>query len=203
MARVEELRKAGAKYVFLKTGAYRPADLARAVKFASKAKLDLLTVDGAGGGTGMSPWRMMNEWGIPPVEICVADLQVCPPAGRAGEYVPDIAFAGGMTFEDQIFKALALGAPYVKAVGMARGPLAAAMVGKTIGKRDRGGADPGLRRAVRQLPRGDFRHLAGAQDEIRRSVRRRSRAAPSASIPTSSASTRASASSWPGIASSP
>jgi hypothetical protein len=28
--RVEELRKAGAKYVFLKTGAYRPADLARA-----------------------------------------------------------------------------------------------------------------------------------------------------------------------------
>jgi hypothetical protein len=50
--RVEELRKAGAKYVFLKTGAYRPADLARAVKFASKYRIDLLTVDGAGGGTG-------------------------------------------------------------------------------------------------------------------------------------------------------
>jgi hypothetical protein len=30
-ARVEELRSAGAKYVFLKTGAYRPADLARAI----------------------------------------------------------------------------------------------------------------------------------------------------------------------------
>jgi len=55
--RVEELRKAGAKYIFLKTGAYRPADLARAVYFSSKYKLDLLTVDGAGGGTGMSPWR--------------------------------------------------------------------------------------------------------------------------------------------------
>jgi len=63
MKRVEELRKIGAKYVFLKTGAYRPADLARAVKYASKAKIDLLTVDGAGGGTGISPWRMMNEWG--------------------------------------------------------------------------------------------------------------------------------------------
>ncbi|OGL46655.1 MAG: glutamate synthase, partial [Candidatus Schekmanbacteria bacterium RBG_13_48_7] len=62
--RVEELRKAGAKYVFLKTGAYRPADLARAIAFSSKYKIDLLTVDGAGGGTGMSPWRMMNEWGI-------------------------------------------------------------------------------------------------------------------------------------------
>ncbi len=67
--RVEELRNAGAKYVFLKTGAYRPADLARAVAYASKYKIDLLTVDGAGGGTGMSPWRMMNEWGVPPVEL--------------------------------------------------------------------------------------------------------------------------------------
>ena len=55
--RVEELRRAGAKYIFLKTGAYRPADLARAVLFATKYKLDLLTVDGAGGGTGMSPLR--------------------------------------------------------------------------------------------------------------------------------------------------
>ena len=49
--------------------------------------------------------------------------------------MPDICFAGGITFEDQIYKALALGAPDVKAIGMARGPLAAAMVGKTIGKR--------------------------------------------------------------------
>jgi hypothetical protein len=67
--RVEELRKAGAKYVFLKTGAYRPADLARAIAWSSKYKIDMLTVDGAGGGTGMSPWRMMNEWGMPPVEL--------------------------------------------------------------------------------------------------------------------------------------
>ncbi len=43
--RVDELRKAGAKYVFLKTGAYRPADLARAIAYASKFKIDLLTVD--------------------------------------------------------------------------------------------------------------------------------------------------------------
>jgi len=43
LARVEELRKAGAKHVTLKTGAYRPADLARAVKFSSLAKIDYLT----------------------------------------------------------------------------------------------------------------------------------------------------------------
>ncbi len=44
----------GAKHISLKTGAFRPTDLARALKFCSKAKVDLLTVDGAGGGTGMS-----------------------------------------------------------------------------------------------------------------------------------------------------
>jgi len=135
MKRVEELRRAGAKYVFLKTGAYRPADLARAVKYASKAKLDLLTVDGAGGGTGMSPWRMMNEWGIPSVEIWSLTWNFADQLAKKGEYLPDIVLAGGITFEDQIFKVLALGAPYVKAVGMARGPMAATMVGKTIGKR--------------------------------------------------------------------
>ncbi len=135
MQRVEELRKAGAKYVFLKTGAYRPVDLARAVKYASKAKLDLLTVDGAGGGTGMSPWRMMNEWGIPSVEIWSLLYQYLRKLDEKGEYIPDVAAAGGITFEDQIYKALALGAPYFKVVGMARGPMAATMVGKTIGKR--------------------------------------------------------------------
>ncbi len=142
MARVAQLRKAGAKYIFLKTGAYRPVDLARAVKFASKAKLDLLTVDGAGGGTGMSPWRMMNEWGIPSVEIWSLTWKYADQLAKAKQFVPDIALAGGITFEDQIFKALSLGAPYVKAVGMARSPMAAAMVGKTIGSRIKDGQIP-------------------------------------------------------------
>jgi glutamate synthase domain-containing protein 2 len=131
--RVEELRRAGAKYIFLKTGAYRPADLARAVKFASKYKLDLLTVDGAGGGTGMSPWRMMNEWGMPPVELHSLLHDYAKRLSDRGEHIPALALAGGFTFEDQIFKGLALGAPFVKLIGMARSPIAAAMVGKTIG----------------------------------------------------------------------
>ncbi len=132
--RAEQLRKAGAKYVFLKTGAYRPADLARAVKFSSKYKIDLLTVDGAGGGTGMSPWRMMNEWGMPPVELHSLLYMYTKQLADKGEYVPAIAVAGGFTFEDMIFKGLAIGAPFVKLVGMARSPIAAAMVGKTIGR---------------------------------------------------------------------
>jgi len=132
--RVEELRNAGAKYVFLKTGAYRPADLARAIMFATRYKLDLLTVDGAGGGTGMSPWRMMNEWGIPPVHLHSLLYQYAKHLADKGEELPALALAGGFTFEDQIFKGLALGSPFVKLIGMARGPIAAAMVGKTIGR---------------------------------------------------------------------
>jgi glutamate synthase domain-containing protein 2 len=131
--RVEELRKAGAKYICLKTRAYRPADLARALKFASKYKIDLLTVDAAGGGTGMSPWRMMNEWGMPPVELHSLLYNYAKKLDSKKEYIPALAVAAGFTFEDQIFKGLSLGAPYVKLVGMARAPIAAAMVGKTIG----------------------------------------------------------------------
>jgi glutamate synthase domain-containing protein 2 len=132
--RVEELRDAGAKYIFLKTGAYRPADLARAVSFASKYKIDLLTVDGAGGGTGMSPWRMMNEWGIPPVHLHSLLYQYAKRIADKGRHLPALALAGGFAFEDQLFKGLALGAPFVKLIGMARAPIAAAMVGKTIGR---------------------------------------------------------------------
>ncbi len=132
--RVEQLRSAGAKYVFLKTGAYRPADLARAIAYASRYKIDLLTVDGAGGGTGMSPWRMMNEWGVPPVHL---HSLLCEYASRLADkdaHIPALALAGGFTLEDQVFKGLALGAPFVRLIGMARAPIAAAMVGKTIGR---------------------------------------------------------------------
>ena len=132
--RIEQLRKAGAKYIFLKTGAYRPADLARAVAFASRYELDLLTVDGAGGGTGMSPWRMMNEWGVPPVYLHSLLYRYAKRLADKGRHLPALAVAGGFAFEDQIFKGLAIGAPFVKLVGMARAPIAAAMVGKTIGR---------------------------------------------------------------------
>lgn len=141
-ARVKELRSAGAKYVFLKTGAYRAADLARAVKFASDARLDLLTVDGAGGGTGMSPWRMMNEWGLPTVYIQALLTKYLDRLAAKGAFVPKVAIAGGFTLEDHMFKGIAMTAPYVKAIGMARSPLTAAMVGKNIGEALRAGKVP-------------------------------------------------------------
>jgi glutamate synthase domain-containing protein 2 len=169
-ARVEELRAAGAKYVFLKTGAYRPADLARAVAWASKYGIDLLTVDGAGGGTGMSPWHMMNEWGVPPVELHSLLYRYAHQLAVQGRPMPALALAGGFVFEDQIFKGLALGAPYVRLIGMARSPIAAAMVGKTIGKTIDDGQLPvyverfGRTRDEIFVTAGDLRRLIGDAD---------------------------------------
>jgi len=134
MKGVEYLRKIGAKFISLKTGAYRVADLARAIKFASDAEIDLLTIDGAGGGTGMSPWRMMNEWGIPTIYLEALTYRFANELRSKNKYVPDIAMAGGFSLEDHIFKAIALGAPYVKAVCMGRATMIPAMVGKNIQK---------------------------------------------------------------------
>jgi glutamate synthase domain-containing protein 2 len=142
LKRAEELRQAGAKYVSLKTGAYRPSDLALAVKCASEGKIDLLTVDGAGGGTGMSPWRMMCEWGVPGVELWSLLYRYLDKLAKQGKHIPDVAVAGGFILEDQMFKGIAMGAPYFKLLGMARGPLAAAMVGKNLGKRMEEGSLP-------------------------------------------------------------
>lgn len=77
---------------------------------------------------------MMNEWGMPPVEIHSLLYKYIKILHDKGEHVPALAVAGGTTFEDQMYKGLALGAPFVKMIGMARAPIAAAMVGKTIGK---------------------------------------------------------------------
>lgn len=137
LRRVEELRRTGAKYISLKTGAYRPADLARAVRFASEAKIDLLTVDGAGGGTGMSPWPMMNEWGIPTVYIECLLYDFLSRLEKKGAFIPSCAIGGGLALEDHIFKAIALGSPYMKAVCLGRSTLAAAMVGKSNAERIR------------------------------------------------------------------
>jgi glutamate synthase domain-containing protein 2 len=139
---VERLKKIGAKHVSLKTGAYRPVDLARAVKYASDAKIDLLTVDGAGGGTGMSPWRMMNEWGIPTVYLESLLYRFLNRLEQKGAFIPSCAIAGGLALEDHIFKAIALAAPYIKATCLGRASMTAAMVGNTIGEMIKKGKVP-------------------------------------------------------------
>ena len=107
--------------------------------------------------------------GCPPC-ICTAWPMSCaaawPPAAAG---VPDIAFAGGFSAEDHIFKALALGAPFVKAVCMGRALMIPGMVGKNIGRwlegQDGGPAQHGEPLRLQQA--GDLRVLRGAQGEVR------------------------------------
>ncbi len=134
MMEIERLRKLGFKRITLKTGAYGLRELAMALKWSSKAKIDLLTIDGSSGGTGMSPWRMMEEWGMPSLYLHSAAYEFANILNDNNERVPDLAFAGGFSSEDGIFKALALGAPYVKAVCMGRALMIPGMVGKNIAK---------------------------------------------------------------------
>lgn len=131
---VQHLRDIGFKRITLKTGAYSLRELAMAIKWGAKAQLDLITIDGAPGGTGMSPWRMMEEWGVPSLYLHSAAYEFCDRLSARGERVPDIALAGGFSSEDGIFKALALGAPFVKAVCMGRALMIPGMVGKNIEK---------------------------------------------------------------------
>ncbi|MCD6550629.1 glutamate synthase-related protein [Thermotoga sp.] len=131
---VERLRELGFKRITLKTGAYSAVDLAMALRYGAEAKVDLITVDGAPGGTGMSPWPMMNEWGIPTFYLEALTYQFAEKLSKRGIRVPDIAIAGGFSTEDAVLKALMMGAPYVKAVCMGRALMIPAMVGKNIGE---------------------------------------------------------------------
>ncbi len=131
-ARCKELRDMGFKRITLKTGAYSLRELAMAIKWGSKAKIDLLTIDGAPGGTGMSPWRMMEEWGVPSLYLHAAAYDFARRLADKGERPPDLAFAGGFSSEDGVYKALALGAPFVKAICMGRALMIPGMVGKNI-----------------------------------------------------------------------
>jgi glutamate synthase domain-containing protein 2 len=134
LGEVERLRKLGFKRVTLKTGAYSMKELAMAIRWASEARIDLLTIDGAPGGTGMSPWPMMNEWGIPTFYIQCLTYEFCEKLAKKKMRVPDIAIAGGFSSEDGVYKAIAMGSPYVKAVCMGRALMIPGMVGKNIGK---------------------------------------------------------------------
>ena len=134
LKRVQELRSKGAKYISLKMGPFRPSDLAKALMLASQAEIDFMTVDGSGGGTGNSPIHMMNEWGFPTVYLETLLRSICQKMQDKNLPIPTMVMAGGFSFEDHVFKGLALGAPHIKLVAIGRAAMAAAMVGETVGK---------------------------------------------------------------------
>ena len=119
-AKAEQLRANGAARLALKTGAFGMPDLALAIRVASELDFELLTIDGSGGGTGMSPNDMLDNWGVPSVLLHAKAHDYAFLRAAAGKKVVDLAVGGGLAKPSQAFKALALGAPYVKAVCMSR-----------------------------------------------------------------------------------
>ena len=131
--RIAHLRELGAERICFKTGPFDPKDTIRILKIASENNVDLVTFDGAGGGTGNSPVKMMNEWGMPTVNLESMLYDILKRMDEKGYNLPQVAITGGFSLEDQIFKGLALGAPYIQFVAVGRAAMAAAMVGKQIG----------------------------------------------------------------------
>ena len=132
MSSVEYLRSIGFERVTLKTGSYGMEELAMAIKFATDAGLDLLTIDGSGGGTGMSPWNMMQSWGVPSINLHSKAYEYASILAAKGQKVVDMSFAGGFALEDHIFKAIALGAPFTTLVCMGRAIMSPGFVGSNI-----------------------------------------------------------------------
>jgi len=131
-AEIERLRKLGFQRITLKTGSYGMEGLAMALKYATDNQLDLLTIDGSGGGTGMSPWHMMQTWGVPSIFLHAKAHEYAKLLAESGRDVVDLSFAGGLAREDHIFKAMALGAPFCKLVCMGRAMMVPAFVGANI-----------------------------------------------------------------------
>jgi glutamate synthase domain-containing protein 2 len=129
---VAYLRRLGFKRISLKTGAYGMEALAMAIRFATDAEIDLLTIDGSAGGTGMSPWNMMETWGVTPIHLHNKAHEYASLLAGRGQQVVDLAFAGGLAREDHLFKALALGAPHTKLVCMGRAMMIPGFLGSNI-----------------------------------------------------------------------
>lgn len=131
--RIAEFREMGAENIYFKMAGYDVADIKRVLKMASNFKVDMVTFDGAGGGSGYSPCKMMNEWSLPTISLEAVVTKCLEDMKKAKALIPAVTITGGFASEDQVFKALAYGNGNVSAVGLCRSAMAAAMSGKAIG----------------------------------------------------------------------
>lgn len=142
MAHMAALRDMGAKNIYFKMAGYDRADVERVLRVACEGRVDMVTFDGAGGGSGYSPSKMMNEWSLPTVCLEDAVVRICEQLEFEALTLPAIVMTGGFASEDQVFKGLAYGDGHVLAIGLCRAAMAAAMTGKTIGEQIKGGNVP-------------------------------------------------------------
>lgn len=75
---------------------------------------------------------MMETWGVPSLYLHSKAREYADILHEKGIDVVDMAFAGGFAREDQMFKALALGAPYVKLICMGRALMIPGFLGSNI-----------------------------------------------------------------------
>ena len=139
---ISALRDLGAKNIYFKMAGYDRADIERVLRIACEAQVDMVTFDGAGGGSGYSPSKMMNEWSLPTVCLEDAVVRICEQLKSEGFTLPAMIMAGGFASEDQVFKGLAYGDGHVLGIGLCRASMAAAMTGKTIGEQIKTGNVP-------------------------------------------------------------
>ena len=142
LAHIKKLREWGAKNIYFKMAGYDRSNIEQVLRIACKGQVDMITFDGAGGGSGYSPSKMMNEWSLP--TVCLEDVVVrlCAQLKGEGEILPAIVMTGGFASEDQVFKGLAYGDGHVLGIGLCRAAMAAAMTGKTIGEQVKRGKVP-------------------------------------------------------------
>lgn len=129
---VDRIRAKGIERVLLKIGGMEMGSLAMALKVASKAKIDLVTIDGSGGGTAHSPWPMMEHTGVPSVLVHAKAYEYNKILADKGEFTADLSFAGGLAKPDHIYKAMALGAPFCKIITLGRAIMIPGFVGSNI-----------------------------------------------------------------------
>jgi len=91
------------------------------LKRKENVRLEAVTIDGHGGGTGMSPWLIMNETGVPSASV-LHQISARMPF--------DVIVAGGYNDGIDVSKGIMLGAD---GVAMGRSMLIAANVGKAEG----------------------------------------------------------------------
>ena len=105
-----DLYKLGYKRVFFKTGAYDYQDLQATFRVCSEMKVACITIDGAEGGTGMSPRIIMNEVGLSTLQCLVGGYKILSDLSRERQYKPSFVIAGGLLRADHLVKAIILGA---------------------------------------------------------------------------------------------
>ncbi len=101
-----------------------------AIKYATEAKLDLLTIDGSGGGTGMSPWNMMENWGVPSI-LLHSKATNTRPCSRPGGKGRGSVLRRRPGPRGPHVQGLALGSPYVKMICMGRAVMIPGFLGPT------------------------------------------------------------------------